>query len=102
MPDIRVYGAGDEYTLELRGRLVDAGFHVEFRDIRGLRGAENRGFLLTRGLHRVPQVFRTDGAYVGDYQGTVVLLGLERIGKKPRRRAAASRPPAGGTQQSRS
>ena len=76
MADFRVYGAGDDHTLELRGMLVDAGFQVEFRDIRGQYGAENRGYLMTRGLNRIPQVFGTDGKHLGGYEDALTELGL--------------------------
>ena len=76
MADVQIYGSGDGHSLELRGMLVNAGYHVEFRDIRGQTGAEHRGFLIDRGLSHVPQVFRADGRHVGDYESALVELGL--------------------------
>lgn len=80
MPDIRIYGAGDRHSVELRGLLARAGYRVEFRDIRGWegRGAEHRGFLLSRGLQCIPQVFDARDRHLGDYDRA--LTALEQAG----------------------
>lgn len=77
MPDVLLYGAGDQYSSELRGLLVDAGYQVEFCDIRGQPGANNRDFLQRLGLQRIPQVFRDDGLHLGGYDAALTELGLQ-------------------------
>lgn len=76
MPEIFVFGAGDEGSLELRGLLAGAGYHVEFCDIRGDTGAENRTYLQRLGLQQIPQVFRHDGRHIGNYENALTELGL--------------------------
>ncbi len=76
MPDVQIYGAGDTGSLELRGLLTGAGYEVEFRDIRGQVGTPHRDFLFTRGLQVIPQVFRSSGEHLGDYDTALTELGL--------------------------